>query len=136
MSDESNAKRSVVCICCKRSKIQGTFFVTKPFIYEDRDWAWKIQGWEAAVDAFRTATEHGCRRCKVVSEVALAFGEGAIDLDFDSVLDSPTNRSDHEMVTMVEIVLKGKRRVALELLHSPGNGLYHSVSESCSLTVT
>lgn len=136
MSDESEAERSVACVCCKRSKTQGTFFVAELNTYKDWEWAWEIQGWTAAVDTFRTATEHGCRRCQFVFKVALAFGGGTIDPDCNSIEITPANHLDHEMVTMVEIVLHGKRRVALELLHPHGIQSYPSKAGSHGLTVT
>jgi hypothetical protein len=124
MSVEKNSSHSDICICCKRSKRQGTFFAVVQ--RDDGGSGWIYGSWKADVEVFRAASEQGCRRCRFVFEAIQAHGDGVVPPQYDLVCVRNVRDFDLEFTMSADIGIYIRKDadsdwVTLELMRPLGS---------------
>ncbi|KAH6622066.1 heterokaryon incompatibility protein-domain-containing protein [Boeremia exigua] len=114
--DEYKFVRPGQCICCRRSKTQGTFFELKKGYLSHRFWA----RWEATGNLFRAAAEQNCSRCGFVFDIVVAYMsamsyKGTHFIRVWNGIDDPHSLRAMVMITITSAGFSGSR--SLRLLH-------------------
>lgn len=118
--DEAETLGPDQCICCKRSKTQGTFFAIRKR-YWSHKWEWI--SWGARGHVFSAAAVQGCRRCRFVLDVVNAYmlAMEFSDVRYIQVRNERVDRGSMRALVRIDLScpeFSGSR--SLKLLHLAG----------------